>query len=189
MTDPRPLLYRAAEQVGTLTTPGIPLDAPTPCAGWTVDDLLDHLVTVHRRVAHVGRGGHPSDLPPRDPATDHAAAFAEGRREIAEVWQDDAVLDRSIIVPWGTIPGRAAARGYLQEFTAHGWDLAVALGAVDTLDPELAASALGVARETVPASPRGGHVPFGPVVEVGADAGPYERLVAWLGRDPAPVRT
>ncbi|GLZ55436.1 TIGR03086 family metal-binding protein [Actinomycetospora sp. NBRC 106378] len=188
MTDPRPLLYRAAEQVGALTTPGLPLDAPTPCAGWTVDDLLAHLVTVHRRVAHVGRGGHPFDLPHRSPVTDHAVAFAEGRREIAEVWHDDAVLDRELTVPWGTVPGRVAAWGYLREFATHGWDLAVALGRVDALDPKPAAAVLDSVRHALPAEPRGGDIPFGPVVEVPDDAGPYERLVAWLGRDPAAVR-
>ncbi|WP_018333993.1 TIGR03086 family metal-binding protein [Actinomycetospora chiangmaiensis] len=188
MTDPRPLLYRAAEQVGALLGPDLRLDAPTPCEGWTVGDLLAHLVRVHRRVAHVGRGGHPFDLPHQTPVEDYADAFADGRREIADVWDDDAVLDRQLAVPWGTVPGRAAAWGYVREFTAHGWDLAVALDVVDVLDPELAGAALEVARASLPAQPRGGDIPFGPVVEVGEDAGPYDRLVAWLGRDPSRVR-
>ncbi|MCD2197355.1 TIGR03086 family metal-binding protein [Actinomycetospora endophytica] len=189
MNDPRPALIRAAAQIGDLVTPDIDLDAPTPCEGWTVDDLLAHLVTVHRRVAHVGRGGHPFDLPHQirqDDAAAYVAALADGRREITEVWEaDDAILEREMTVPWGVVAGRAAAWGYVRELAAHGWDLATALGAADTLDPELAAVVVDRVRETLPADPRGGDIPFGPVVEVPDDAGPYDRLVGWLGRDPA----
>jgi uncharacterized protein (TIGR03086 family) len=191
MDDPRPFLARAAAQVGTLVTADTPLDVATPCEGWTVDDLLAHLVTVHRRVAHVGRGGSPFDLPhqiPQDDAAGYVAAFADGRREIEEVWgpdNDGAVLDREVTVPWGTVPGRVAAWGYVREFAVHAWDLAVALGTVDALDDELAAVVVDRVREALPAEPRGGPIPFGPVVEVPDDAGPYDRIVGWLGRDPA----
>jgi uncharacterized protein (TIGR03086 family) len=193
MDDPRPALLRAAAQIDGLVTPDLPLDAPTPCAGWTVDDLLAHLVTVHRRVAHVGRGGHPFDLPHQTPqadATAYVAVLADGRREVAEVWGpdgDDAVLDRELTVPWGTVPGRAAGWGYVRELAVHAWDLATALGTVDALDPELADAVVDRVRTALPAEPRGGDIPFGPVVEVPDDAGPYDRLVAWLGRDPSPV--
>jgi hypothetical protein len=37
-------------------------------------------------------------------------------------------------------------------------------------------------RRAVPAEPRGAPVPFGPVVEVGADVGGIEKLAAWYGR-------
>ncbi|GAA1511493.1 hypothetical protein [Nocardioides humi] len=36
----------------------------------------------------------------------------------------------------------------------------------------------------MPAEPRGGEIPFGPVVPVADDAPAYDRLVAWTGRDP-----
>jgi len=39
-------------------------------------------------------------------------------------------------------------------------------------------------RQVVPAETRGGPIPFGPVVAVADDAGPYDQLVGWLGRDP-----
>jgi uncharacterized protein (TIGR03086 family) len=189
--DPRPALLRAADQIGALVSPDIDLDAPTPCAGWTVDDLLAHLVTVHRRIAHVGRGGHPFDLPHQirqDDGAAYVAALADGRREVAEVWGfdgDPGLLDRELTVPWGVVPGRAAAWGYVRELAAHGWDLATALGTAETLDPTLPAAVIDKVRTSLPAEPRGGDIPFGAVVEVGDDAGPYERLVGWLGRDPA----
>jgi uncharacterized protein (TIGR03086 family) len=189
--DPRPALLRAADQIGGLVTPDLPLDAPTPCEGWTVDDLLAHLVTVHRRVAHVGRGGHPFDLPhqlPQDDAAGYVAALADGRREIAEVWGPDvdaALLDRDVTVPWGVVPGRAAGWGYVRELAVHAWDLASALDTADVLDPALADVVVDRVRAALPAEPRGGGIPFGAVVEVPDDAGPYERLVGWLGREPS----
>ena len=39
-------------------------------------------------------------------------------------------------------------------------------------------------RQYVPAEQRGGHIPFGPVVPVAADALPYDQLAGWQGRRP-----
>jgi uncharacterized protein (TIGR03086 family) len=191
MDDPRPALLRAADQIAGLVEPDLRLDAPTPCEGWTVEDLLAHLVTVHRRVAHVGRGGHPFDLPhqlPQDDAAAYVAALADGRREVVDVWGPDgdaAVLDRDLTVPWGVVPGRVAGWGYVRELAVHAWDLASALGSTDTLDAGLAEDVVDHVRAALPAEPRGGAIPFGPVVPVPDDAGAYPRLVGWLGRDPA----
>ena len=87
-------------------------------------------------------------------------------------------------LPWGEVPGRGAALAYVQELTTHAWDLATALGRADVLDPALAELALVAAQRFLPAQPRGGPVPFGPLLPVAADAPVYDRLVAWLGRDP-----
>lgn len=194
--DPRPLLTRALDQIGTLVdaTPTDQLDRPTPCDGWDVRTLLDHLVGVHRRVAHVAETGALVDVPAvvATPDGQHARVIAEGRAAVVRAWaldsDDDAVLDREMTLPWGTMPGRAAGFGYVQELTVHAWDLAVPTGRVGALDPTLAEAAVDNAQRMVPAEQRGGFIPFGPVVEVPADAGPYDRLVGWLGRDPALVR-
>ncbi len=72
--------------------------------------------------------------------------------------------------------------GYLNETLVHGFDLALAIGQDAEADPELAATALAMAPQVVPAEPRGGHVPFGPVLAARAGAGATERLAAWSGR-------
>ena len=72
----------------------------------------------------------------------------------------------------------------MQELSTHAWDLSTAIGRADVLDPGLAELALVAARRFLPAQPRGGPIPFEPPVEVAADAPAYDRLVAWLGRDP-----
>ena len=87
-------------------------------------------------------------------------------------------------MPWGKVPGRIAVSGYVQEIVTHGWDLARATGQPAELDPELASWVLAVAQRILPPEPRGGEIPFGPVVPVPADAGRYAQLAAWLGRQP-----
>ena len=39
-------------------------------------------------------------------------------------------------------------------------------------------------KQFVPAEPRGGHIPFGPVVAVPTDAPAYDQLAGWMGRQP-----
>jgi uncharacterized protein (TIGR03086 family) len=82
------------------------------------------------------------------------------------------------------MPGRIAVAGYVQGLLAHAWDLAKATGQPTGGDPELAAWALVLARRILPPEPRGGDVPFGPVVQAPPGAGPYAQLAAWLGRQP-----
>lgn len=91
--------------------------------------------------------------------------------------------------PWGTIPGALAIGGYLQEAVTHGWDLAVSTGQPSQAEPELAAAALAAAQKALPAQPRGGEIPFGPVVEPEPYATPTERLVNWTGRPTTWSRT
>lgn len=191
--DPRPLLVRALDQAGDLVAGTAPeaLGRPTPCDGWDVRTVLRHLVGVHRRIAHVGRGGTFSEVSamPGIPDERLPAELTAARAEVDRVWgldgSGDTVLDREVTVPWGTMPGRFAGFGYVQELTVHAWDLAAATDRVAVLDDELAAAIEDTAHRVLPAEPRGGPIPFGPPVAVASDAGAYPRLVAWLGRDPA----
>ena len=188
-TDPREFLFRAADQavavVGLVRPDRLP--APTPCDEYDVRHLTGHVVAVLRRIAYVAGGGHAFDDPSVVldlPDDGWSAAAAANAADLRAAWADDAVLDRVLRLPWGEVPGRGAALAYVQELTTHSWDLATALGRPDVLDPGLAEPALVAAQQYLPAQPRGGPIPFGPPVQVAADAPPYQRLVAWLGRDP-----
>lgn len=111
------------------------------------------------------------------------AAYQAASARATAAWADDASLDAKVTVPWGTMPGRAALSGYVQEVVTHGWDLASATGQQTELDPELATWVLALARRILPPEPRGvAGIPFGPVVPVPDDAGVYARLAGWLGR-------
>lgn len=180
--DLRPVLLRAADQTGRLIEGTSPDDAgrATPCADWDVSALIEHLQGVALRIVTVLEGG-PADSVPLRVAS---PTWAESRSEIDRVLADDELIERMVVVPWGTVPARAAVAMWAGELATHAWDLAVSTGRTDQLDEQLAEAVLPAAQNGIPAEGRE-HVPFGEVVEVGPDASAYERLVAWEGRDPA----
>lgn len=143
------------------------LTDPTPCDEFDVATLMGHLVATVDRARVIGEGGDPTTVPLVAIAVDgdRCAAYRIAGERMWAVWSDDALLDVTVTAPWGRVPGRAAIWGYLNETLVHGWDLAAATGQPTETDSALAESALAVARRAIPASPRGGHVPFGAVVE------------------------
>jgi len=189
MTDPRQIHQRAMAQTESIVAAVPPgqLALATPCTEYDVRALLSHIVGGLNRIATVGEGGDGLAVVPRAdgvPDDGWPAAYAAARARTAAAWADDARLDALVEVPWGKVPGRIALSGYVQEILTHGWDLARATGQPTELDPELAVWVLGVAQRILPPEPRGGEIPFGPVVPAPPGAGPYARLAAWLGRQP-----
>jgi len=184
--DPRPLLDQSFRQASALVAGVGPGDmrGPTPCADFDVEGLVGHLVFVAHRVAAIGRGETIADGPVIAAAADGAwsEAFDAAMGEALAAWSDDDRLTGEITLPWATLPAPAVARIYALELVTHGWDLAVASGQVDALDPKLAESVLPVAFEALPPEPRGGEVPFGPVVAVPEGAPAYLRLAGYTGR-------
>lgn len=183
--DVRPVLSRALDQAGRLVAVTDRADAhrPTPCTDYDVEALVAHLQAVVRRIGAVVRGEPFFSVPREWPSQDWTSDWAAGRAET-----DDALavadLDRLVSLPWGEAPVGAALGMYVGELATHAWDLAVATGRAGSLDQQLASLALPGAMAKIPAAGRGADVPFGPVVDVPADAPPYDRLVGWNGRDP-----
>ncbi|MEU9168989.1 TIGR03086 family metal-binding protein [Streptomyces sp. NPDC048420] len=187
--DPRQGLFKAVDLVGGTLAALRPeqYDTVTPCPEFSVRDMANHLVSVVRRLTVMGTGGSFMSVPhfAQDVADGRwAEAFAVSRKEFDTVWSDDAVLGREIGLPWGPVPGAAAAVIYTNEFVLHAWDLVKATGQSPEWDPAMLAGPLAAMKQAVPAEPRGGQVPFGPVVEVPDDAPAIDRLVGWYGRRP-----
>jgi uncharacterized protein (TIGR03086 family) len=187
--DPRPLHRRAIAQTGSIVAAVKPaqLGLPTPCPEYDVRALLSHIVGGLNRVAIMGEGGEALARPARVdgvPGDGWPAAYRAAAARAEAAWADDAKLDALVEVPWGKVPGRFALAGYIQEVLAHGWDLAKATAQPTEGDPELALWALANAKRILPPEPRGGDIPFGPIVEAPPEAAPYAELAAWLGRQP-----
>jgi uncharacterized protein (TIGR03086 family) len=204
--DPRPLYRRAVAQTETLVAAVSPsqLSLPTPCPEYDARALLAHIVGGLTRTALVGEGDpealtrpaaallSPGGTTPPSPPAAYGPpddgwpdAYSAAADRAFAAWADDAKLDTLVEVPWGKVPGRFALAGYIQEVLTHGWDLAKATSQPTEGDPELALWALATAKRILPPEIRGAaDVPFGPVIEPPADAGPYTQLAAWLGRHP-----
>jgi uncharacterized protein (TIGR03086 family) len=189
--DPRPLYRRAVAQTGTVVAAVTPdqFALPTPCPEYDVRTLLAHIVGGLTRTALVGEADPEALSRPAAaegvPDDGWPDAYRAAAARSSAAWTDDAKLDALVEVPWGKIPGRFAVAGYIQEVLAHGWDLAKATGQPTEGDPELALFALAGAKRILPPDIRAAaDVPFGPVVDVPADATPYTQLAAWLGRHP-----
>ncbi|MFB6891766.1 TIGR03086 family metal-binding protein [Kitasatospora sp. NPDC056327] len=186
--DPRPLYLLALDQLEKLFAEAGPehLDRPTPCPAYDLRALLGHVVGGIHRLAYVGEGGRSEDVVAAtgdQPDDGWPAALGRARARVTAAWAEDAKLDRPAAAPWGEVPGRAAVGGYVLETVTHSWDIARALGTALPLDERLAEAALAVALAVVPAEPRGGAVPFGPVRPAPAGAGAAARLAAHLGRE------
>jgi uncharacterized protein (TIGR03086 family) len=189
--DPRPLYRRAVAQTEAIVAAVelSQLGLPTPCPEYDVRTLLAHITGGLTRTALVGEGdpdalAHPAQAS-GVPDDGWPAAYRAAATRAVAAWADDTKLDTLVEVPWGKVPGRIALAGYIQETLAHGWDLSKATGQPTEGDPELALWSLATAKRILPAEIRGQEgVPFGPVVDVPPDAGPYTQLAAWLGRHP-----
>ncbi|MGW4068155.1 TIGR03086 family metal-binding protein [Nocardia grenadensis] len=158
--------------------------APTPCTDFDVRALVEHLCCHPAKLVATATGADPRPLPARADIDTNRPGEDYLKRSSAALdrWADDTLLTRTLIAPWGEAPGGLAVGGYLMETVAHGWDLAVSIGQPAEADPALVAKAQAIADRALSDAFRGPRSPFGIRVEPPAEAGPTERLAAFLGR-------
>lgn len=154
------------------------LARPTPCASWDLERLLlhlrDSLAALYEGLS-LGRVG----TEPEPPGLEGDPVSAVRVRAVRLLRATGApgrvrVGDRDLA------GGLVAAAGAV-EVAVHGWDIAQATGRRTGLPPDLADALLGLGPLVVP-EPR--RPLFAEPAEPGPDAGPGERLVAFLGRRP-----
>ena len=189
LDDPLAQLQHSLNQAGDLIdgVAGDQLHGSTPCADFDVALLLRHMLGVAVRIGGIGRGEQQTVGAPEvtaAPGFNWSAAFNRARQEARDAWSDAGILDRDLVLAFGTFPGRFVARMYALEMVIHAWDLAAATGQLDRLDPELAETSLPAAHEMITPELRDPKTSFAAEVAVAADAAPYDRLAGFLGRDP-----
>src|SRR5271170_4911038 len=82
------------------------LEAPTPCASWSVRALINHFVGTARWWAGVLVG--EADVTDTDYAGgDFVAAYEESIRIALAAFEADGSLGRTVRVPFGEFPGAA----------------------------------------------------------------------------------
>jgi uncharacterized protein (TIGR03086 family) len=168
------------------------LDRPTPCAGWTLADLIGHMTAQHHGwiAAAVGHGADLSVWQPGPPVADPIGEYAEAARRVLEAFSDEGVLEREFalaeISPVLRFPAAQAISFHFIDYLVHGWDVARSLGADYRPEPDVLAAALPVAL-AVPggkARERDGAA-FAPGLEVPARAGTLDQILSLLGRSPS----
>jgi uncharacterized protein (TIGR03086 family) len=120
--------------------------------------------------------------------SDAPGQLRSAAEKAAQAWGDDSSLSSRHTMPWGEeYTGATLVDMYLAELAAHAWDLARATGQTGKLDPSLALPALEGARAMIKPQYRnmaGPGAPFGAEVPPAPGADDWERLAAFMGRDP-----
>jgi uncharacterized protein (TIGR03086 family) len=157
---------------------------PTPCAGWDVRALVNHVVAGNlwaaelasgRTIDEVG-GGLDGDVlgdAPLD-AYDRSAEMA------ARAFEATGALEAPCAVSYGPVPGSVYAGHRFIDVLIHGWDIAVATGQPSALDPLL----VEACREVVAPQLQGFQASgmFGSPSAGSDGADPQTQLLRSLGR-------
>ena len=160
-------------------------ELPTPCSGWNVRTLVDHVVRWNTFVPQFMAGHSLADMDApfeRDVlGSDAVAAATDSSQAAVAAFESPGALERIVHHPVGEMTGAQVLYLRLFDNVVHGWDLARAVGIDASIDPEIANLLYLVSlsqREAIRAS---GH--FGPAeVPVGPDADTQARLLGLLGR-------
>ena len=159
---------------------------PTPCTDWDVRALVTHLSDGNHLFATALGDGASAPAADRGSNDDLVAAYRDSAEAVVAAFRRPGALERTVEVPFGTVPGAVALHLRLTEVLVHGWDLAQATGQVGAFDEDLAEQELAFTREALGALPPG-RSPFAPPTPAPDTAPALDRLAACLGRRlPAP---
>jgi uncharacterized protein (TIGR03086 family) len=158
----------------------------TPCASWTVSDIINHVVGGHRYFAAAVRGEEPSESETDFASGDYVAAYDEATAASVAAFGEPGAMDRTVKMPFGEIPASMFIGIATGDTFTHGWDLARATGQSTDLDPALADDIYARVSPLLGDALRGpdGESPFGPRQEAPDGANPADRLAAFMGRLP-----
>ncbi|BBH66483.1 TIGR03086 family protein [Actinoplanes sp. OR16] len=162
------------------------LTAPTPCLGWPVAALLDHLMGLSYAFAQGARKRGPGG-PAVEPSAEHLSRHWRSRlpvllEELATAWRDPAAWSGTASVGGATLPATDMGIFAMTELVIHGWDLARSTGQDFAADPR----ALDVLVDFLSQGPADGTPGlFGPMRPTNSDDDPLLHAVALTGRDPA----
>lgn len=168
------------------------LARPTPCAQWTLGELLAHMTAQHNgfAAAAAGHGGDLARWQPQPPAGDPVAEYTAAAERVIEAFAADGVLDGEFeLAEFARAPRFPAAQAisfHLVDYVVHGWDVARSLDLPYQPAPDLLAAALPVAQAVPDGEPRvQGLVPFAPGRPVAVGAGILDQILGLLGRRPS----
>ncbi|MDF9813753.1 TIGR03086 family metal-binding protein [Streptomyces sp. SPB162] len=169
---------------------------PTPCTGWDVHLLTNHMTRGNLSYMRLLHGGTAADfLRLRDAdalGTDPIDAYTRSVQECAAAFSRPCALRQVLDYPLGRVTGAQALAVRTTDSTIHTWDLARATGADETLDPGLVAwiddhlEEIYAGLPETPTAPDTTHRFFAaPDTTPAPDASRRNRLLHRMGRTPA----
>jgi uncharacterized protein (TIGR03086 family) len=159
-----------------LSTVGADRSGPSPCAGWTLADLLTHMDDGLDAFLEAAGGAVLLEVPRAagaEPDVLRAKACRLYGRWSAHIAPRVVVGDREL--PAGLLVCAAAL-----EITVHGWDVAQATGAGGRIPENLAEALMPVAHAVVTPGDRPER--FAVPLRTGPEASSAEVLLGFLGR-------
>ncbi|MGH3622796.1 MAG: TIGR03086 family metal-binding protein, partial [Sciscionella sp.] len=106
---------------------------PTPCADWTVRDLVNHLVVEQLWVPALLSGATMDEVGDRFDGDQLGAepypAWRSAATAAREAWIEPGVSQRTVHLSFGNAPARDYGWQMTLDLAVHGWDLACAIGA------------------------------------------------------------
>ncbi len=159
---------------------------PSPCVGWTVRDVLNHITGGATMFAiSAEQGSVPDEMLGQLMGGDNLGDDPKGAWLVAAnramlAFEQPGVLEKTVKLPFGEMPGGVALNIAVFDVLTHAVDIARASG--QTIDnTELIETALGFGQQMIGPELRIPGV-FDPEQPVAADAPAEDRLLAFAGR-------
>lgn len=154
------------------------LDSDTPCEGWDLRTLMNHMLETHDYFIAAAEGDEsaspPGPKPPTNRLSDNPVQdFSDTRERTLETFGAEGVIEKT-----GPSLGIAFADQLL-----HGWDIAKATGQDTTMPDGLAQAAYDMVHGAFTDEQRKGT--FGPEVDAPDGASVQDKLLAYTGRNPS----
>jgi len=163
-------------------------DQPSVCEGWSIRDLVDHVLGGNRFAVSLLAGQSADD------ALAHALALGFDGDPVAlhrasataqhDAFAASGALERLVHHPARDIDGQHFLSFRLGDLVLHGWDLACSTGGDDSLDEELLPAVWDAYQPMLGPADEHGAFGAGPSGNVAADASLRIRLLDLTGRRP-----
>jgi uncharacterized protein (TIGR03086 family) len=158
--------------------------SPSDCEGWTVRELVNHIVTGNYWAAELAAGLSIEDVGDRLDGdvlgTDPLRAYDDSSMIAAAAFRAPGAMEAPCAVSYGPVPGEVYCGHRFIDVLIHGWDVASSTGQDATLDPELVEACFEVVEPQLDMLVGSGM--FGTRLDVPDGAGRQTELLAVLGR-------
>jgi uncharacterized protein (TIGR03086 family) len=159
-------------------------DEPSICDGWSVRELLNHIVSGNWWVAPLVEGQTIAEVGDRYDGDvlgdDPLATYDASATVAAAAFRGATAMTDPVAVSYGPVPGEIYCGHRLVDVLVHGWDLAESTSQPADLDPELVETAIEVIEPQLDLLIASGM--FGSRQDVAPGATDQQRLLGMLGR-------